>query len=304
MTTRAWTRLGTAATLLTTSMLCGQEFEEPPRGTPLQDVVAYGIDSSTYELFRYGFADDRSERLGIVRDQAGEVVCDVQGLALIPDGPHRGLYGVANYFLTKPSRLVAIGVADASARLASSVVGFEKIEGLVASPDPDTGEWSLVGVAREPQTCLVRIDPATGAARSIMTTTNRYHALARAADGTLYGTTRNMAALWQIDVEAGTETLVAALDEYRGVTALEFAFGDSGVGTDIVVPDARGVSAEWTARGALFGLADNEDALLIIDPATGRTREWPAGLDRVTFDGLVFTTRTRDPFQPFVTVTE
>ena len=71
---------------------------DPPQLTVIDEVIMYGIDADTYELLRYNFDTDEFIRIGVVTDQNGNVVTDVEGLAMIPHGPHKGLYGTANFY--------------------------------------------------------------------------------------------------------------------------------------------------------------------------------------------------------------
>jgi hypothetical protein len=100
--------------------------------TGIYELVIYGIDADTYELLRYDFRTDTLKNLGVVVDQNGDVVEDVEGLAYVPTGSFKGLYGTANYEETEPSRLIRISPLDATAFVYPSTIGFGKIEGLVS----------------------------------------------------------------------------------------------------------------------------------------------------------------------------
>ncbi len=265
---------------------------EPP-ATPVTEVVLYSFNTDTSELLRYSFAEDDVQRIGIVRDQHGAVVSDVEGLTIIPDGPYQGLYGVANWFLTQPSRLVRIDGADGSAYAAAAPVGFDKVEGLVACRNENDGRWSLLGVAREPRPSLIRIDPLTGIGTPLMSTEQRYRGLAAAPDGTLLGVTADRAALWKIDPFRQLETQVGELTEYRTIGALEFAKGDHD--GPLAAPEGMRLSAQ-PAGGLLFGFSEDEDALLIIDAVSGRAHEWECAFRKIDSEGIAFTTRGADPW--------
>ncbi len=282
------------------AVLHGAGRGDPPKLTEIEEVVMYGIDADTYELLRYTFGADQYISLGVVMDSNQDVITDIEGLSLIPHGPHKGLYGTANFHNARPSRLVRINPLDATATVCPSDIGYDNVEGLVAVKDPDTYEWSLLAAARQPQTSLITIDPATGAGSLVMETANHYEGLALAPDGTLYGTVDEPTGLWTIDVEAGSETLVGTIDNYTEVEALEYAFGDGEERIKIPLTGADVVPDSWTMAGVLFGFADDQDALLIINAATGKAVEWECSFKTIDCEGLVFTTNLRDPFGPIV----
>ena len=161
-----------------TAVLWGAGEGDPPHLTQIEEVIMYGIDAGTHELLRYEFSTDAYMPIGVVKDQNDNVVTDIEGLALIPHGPHKGLYGTANYYEQWPSKLVKISGLDAKGQVYPANIGFEKVEGLVAVQNPDTLQWSLLGVAKNPNPSLIRIDPATGTGSLIMETDNRYLGLA------------------------------------------------------------------------------------------------------------------------------
>jgi hypothetical protein len=281
------------------AVLWGAGEGDPPHLTQIEEVIMYGVDADTHELMRYEFRTDAFVSLGVVKDGNDNPVTDIEGLAYIPHGPHKGLYGTANYYETQPSRLVKISGLDAKATVYSTSIGFEKVEGLVAAQDPDSYEWSLLGVAKYPATSLITIDPASGAGTLIMETDNRYLGLARDPDGTIYGVTKDPAELWTIDPGSG-ESSTGELSGYTKVEALEYAFGDDEprikipmVGHD-VVPDS------WTMAGVLFGFDDDADALLIINAQNGHHVQWECSFQTIDCEGLVFTTELSDPFGPIV----
>jgi hypothetical protein len=195
---------------------------------------------------------------------------------------------------------VKISGLDAKSQVYSPTIGFEKVEGLVASQDPDTLEWTLLGVSRHPNTALIRINPATGTGSLVMQTDNRYLGLALEPDGTIYGVTKDPGRLWTIDPDSGEEDDVGELDGYLRVGALEYAFGDGDprikipmVGHD-VVPDS------WTMSGVLFGYAGDQNALLIINAQNGQSVQWECSFQTVDCEGMVFTTQKADPWGPVV----
>jgi hypothetical protein len=261
--------------------------------TAVEEVVMYGIDADTYELLRYTFDNDEYVRIGKVVDETGKVVEDVEALAYIPAGPHKGFYGGANYYEDKPSRLVRINALDATAETLPAEVGYEKVEGLVPVQNPITGEWRLLASTQNTSTddgdhTLIWIDPATGAGSLIMDTNENYDGLTLAPDGTLYGVTRD-SDLYTIDPVAGTETLLGVLSGFGAPEALEWAYGD-----DAAKIDVPGVPSDWTKNGVLFSFSDDDDALLILDPKTGDAVEYTCSFQTIDCEGLVFSTQFRD----------
>ena len=274
----------------------------PPQLTTIDDVVMYGIDADTSELLRYTFDTDEYVIIGVVEEANGNVVADLEGLAFIPHGPHKGMYGTANYDENRPTKLVKISALDATAWVYEADLGFEKGEGLVAVQDPDTYEWSLLGVTKhagagDRDHSLISIDPATGVGTLVMSTSERYVGLAQGPDGIVY-TTDTDSNLWTIDVAAGTETLIGTVGDDE-IEALEHAFGNVEPRIKVPLVGANVVPDSWTKDGILFGFSD--DVLMIINPSNGAAVEWDCSLaSGFDCEGLVFTTRQRDPFGPIV----
>ncbi len=296
-----WIALGAVVGVsVGTAVLWGAGEGDPPHLTQIEEVIMYGVDADSNELLRYDFNTDAYFSLGVVRDRNDQPATDIEGLALIPHGPHKGLYGTANYYGDRRTRLVKISGLDARTQEYAASVGFDKVEGLVAARNPDTLQWSLLGVSKDPDTSLIEIDPATGVGTLIMETVNRYHGLAIDPGGTLYGVTTEPAELWKIDPRDQDETSIGELGGYTKLEALEYAFGDGEprikiplVGHD-VVPDS------WTASGVLFGFAGDEEALLIINANNGHIVQWECSFQTIDCEGLVFTTNSADPYGPIV----
>ncbi|MHC5006700.1 MAG: hypothetical protein ACYTGF_04990 [Planctomycetota bacterium] len=283
-----------------TAVLWGAGEGDPPHLTQIEEIIMYGVDADTHELLRYEFSTDAYTPIGVVKDQNENVVTDIEGLALIPQGPHKGLYGSANYYEQWPSKLVKINGLDAKGQVYPANIGFEKVEGLVAVQNPDTLDWSLLGVAKNPNPSLITIDPTTGTGSLIMETDNRYLGLAIKPDGTIYGVTKDPSRLLTIDRETGQESSVGELDGYSQVEALEYAFGDGDPRIKIAMVGHDVVPDSWTMSGVLFGFADDQDALLIINAQNGQSVRWECSFQTVDCEGLVFTTQTSDPWGPIV----
>lgn len=266
---------------------------QPPHLTPIGEVVVYAVDADSYELIRYNFDTDAYIRVGVITDQNGNVVTDIAGLALIPHGPQRGLYGTANFHGVLPPRLVKINPLDATARLYPAGVGFGSVQGLVAAQDAGTSAWSLLGATADPG--LITIDPTTGAGTMLTATAEPYRGLALDFAGTLYGVSGD--ALWTIDRATGDEDEVGEITDDATFGALEHAFGDFEPrikvpsGGHAVVPDS------WTADGIMFAYDVTEKKLRIINPHNAHNVDWACTLEAVDCEGLAFTTRLRDPYE-------
>ncbi len=263
--------------------------------TKLEDVVLYAVDSGDDGLFRYTFKDNTLIRIGTVVDENGNVVEDLEALTFIPNGPYAGFYAGSNYYETKPSRIIRINPLDATAVTLPSNVGFEKVEGLLAVRDPVTGAWRLMGSTQRSGRALIWIDPATGAGSLIKLCANNYDGLAMTPAGVLYGVTRTSPSrLYSIDYTTmGPDTLIGNLTGYSDAESLEWVYGDTAAKIDCtgIVPDPS-----WTAGGILFSFVEPQDALLILNPATGAAVKYPCAMQGTDVEGLVFTTLNRDPY--------
>ncbi|MHC4591035.1 MAG: hypothetical protein ACYTAQ_17395, partial [Planctomycetota bacterium] len=79
-----------------------------------------------------------------------------------------------------------------------------------------------------------------------------------------------------------------------------YAFGDEECRIKIPLEAHDVVPDSWTMAGILFGFADDEDALLIINAETAESVRWECSFRTIDCEGLVFTTQQRDPFGPIV----
>jgi hypothetical protein len=295
MQTRQWTNLAVTATLLSaTAVINAAGDGDPVQLTPIEEVVMYAIDADTYELLRYTFDTDEYVRIGVVSDQNGDVVVDVESMTMIPHGPFKGIYGTPNFYEDKPSRLVRINPLDATAMMYPNTIlgGDGKVEGLVAVQNPVSGDWYLIGSTDNDTIEL--IDPATGIGAKIADVNRNYEGLAMAPDGTLYGATKDPAELWLIDLSSGTETRVGQMASFTKCEALEFAFGDEESRIKIPNEGEEVVPDSWTDDGILFGFDDDADALLIINMVTGDAVQWFCSFATIDCEGMAFTTSRRD----------
>ncbi len=298
METKRWSALAALAALMPSgTSVHAAGAGEPPQLTAIDEVVVYAIDADAFELVRYNFGTDTLVRVGVVTDQNGNVVTDIEGLAMIPHGPFKGLYGTANFYGILPPRLVRINPLDAAARLCPLDIGFNEIEGLVAVQDPVTSAWSLIGASASPG--LITIDPGSGAGSVLMATEKRYRGLSLAPDGTLYGVAADE--LYTIDRNTGVETEVGEISDDATYGALEHAFGD--FEPRIKVPSSGGqdvVPDSWTTDGIMFAFNVTDNRLQIVNPGNGQSVNWSCSLEDIDCQGLAFTTRLKDPYEGIV----
>jgi len=298
MKTQRWSALAALAALMPSPASVEAAGEgQPPQLTSIDQLVVYAVDADAYELLRYNFDTDAYARVGVITDQNGNVVTDIEGLAMVPRGPFKGLYGTANFYGILPSRLVRISQLDATAFLYPAGIGFSNVEGLVAAEDPDTSAWSLIGAAKSPG--LITIDPETGAGSLLMATEERYRGLTLSPDGTLYGIAGDE--LYTIDLDTGEEDEVEHLADDASYGALEHAFGD--FEPRIKVPSSGGspvVPDSWTQGGIMFAFNVSDNRLEIVNPGDGNRINWACSLASIDCQGLAFTTRLRDPYWSIV----
>ncbi|MHC5016884.1 MAG: hypothetical protein ACYTGM_20720 [Planctomycetota bacterium] len=88
--------------------------------TTIDEIVMYAVESSDpARLMRYFFLSDTFTPIGEVWTTEGEPVYDVEALSYVPQGPYKGLYGVATdgpteQYLTRidPLRVVPPGLGQ------------------------------------------------------------------------------------------------------------------------------------------------------------------------------------------------
>ena len=286
--------------------------------TTIGEVFMYGVDADTNQLLRYTFGSDQFVSVGAVVGQFGKKLKDLEAMAHIPQGPHRGFYGMTNFKDKKPTKMVKIDPLDASAWLYPAPVGFWKVCGLIAYQDPGTGDWSLIGSTKntnkaDGQAKLISVNPANGKGDEIMPLSVFYTGLALDANGTLYGVDRGPGSLpgqvppglesdlYIIDPPPapwpglGTETHIAPLP-WSKVEALEFAFGEFALPIDLsTVAGVDPADPTWSQNGVLLGFTDAFDMLMIINPVTGVAVPYPGSFVTLDCEGLVFCTVRTDP---------
>jgi hypothetical protein len=283
-----------------------------PEVTTFEELVMYGIDADTYELLRYTFDTDEYVRIGVVEDENGNVVEDVECLAQIPSGPYKGFYGASNFYEARPSRIIKINGLDASGQWLPQSSGFGKVDGMATVQDPVTGDWILLASTRysvevdgdedypgDDGPCLIAIDLATGRGTPVSIGIEHYRGLAISPDGELYGLEKD-GGLWTCrpnpsDIQDQQEDKIGE-SGYGKIEALEWAYGDLGarIYTSPHAPDS------WSENGVLFGFDDDTDSLLIFNPSTGESRKVEASFQTIDCEGLVFTTQFRDAYGEIV----
>ena len=259
----------------------------PPqqKETSIEDLVAYGTAHETNELFRYDFGSDTFATIGVVKDQYGRIVDEPTSLAYIPIGPETGLYcaggDAPNGYLAKIDPLTA------KATVYDQKIGWDKATGMVALWSAN--KWLLLAVSGND---LIVIDPRTGVGTYRCTLTNKYKALALDSSGLAYGVLGKD--LWAIDLDArisgdtGAEWKVGT-GSFGNVEAMEFAFG---IGEARIDPSGL-VGDTWVVKGLLLGFSENT-ALIVINPETGESVEYPCSFATLDFEGLVFLPENAD----------
>ena len=248
--------------------------------TTITDLVMYGVPQESQELFRYEFGTDTYSTIGVVTDQFGRTVVDLKGLAYIPSGPDKGLYGASEEspFM---DHLVKIDGLTADATLYSQDWGAGKISGMVAYQSG--GNWYLL--TADYGNDLYRIDPATGVGTFLCTLKNKYQGLAVDGNELVFGTTGD-GAIWAIDLPAritdpSAEWLVGSHGS-GGMEALEFAFGMSEARVE-----ALGLADQWVENGLLLTYGQGTD-IRIVNPATGDAIPYPCSMPSLDLEGIVF----------------
>ena len=258
-------------------------------GTAIEEVVMYGIDADTNELLRYSFETDTFVAIGVVRTESDDVIDDTEALTWVASGPAKGMYCIPRDGALS-GKLLRINPLDARAEIVSDT-GFDGVTGMVAIQNPVTGDWVVIVSDRKAMKLLL-IDPQSGAVLAAFDVAEKFEGLALGPHGTLYGNTRRK--LYVIDPSSGSETFVGDIP-YNKVEALEYGFGDGAPQIDV-----PGIPSEWTADGALFAFDDDSDSLMIVDPASGDAMDYPCSFSTVDCEGLILTTRSRDPYGPVV----
>ncbi len=273
-------------------------------------VAAYAIDSTTYELLRYSFADDTTLSQGVVRTALGVTVRDCESLGYVPQagGAAFGFYSVPT---TSPfeRQLIRIDPISATATvLAPTVVpSGRKVTGMCSIYDSVAGQWYLLAASSVKQTSsrtaietreLVRINPLTGVSTIVATQAQlgnglRFEGLGVDSLGNIYAASRTR--FFRIHQEAGywvQELGITGLDK---VETFEVAFGDAQ--PSISVP---GVNPSWTTNGVFFVADEQIQKFGVLNPANGAFAEYLVNGATSKFlmedaEGMVLLTLSKDP---------
>ena len=248
--------------------------------TDIAELVMYGIDTDTDQLLRYNFETGELSVVNVVPPGA-----HIEALGWFPDGPYRGMYGVAAAVGLPVGTLLRIHPFDGSARIIMDL-GL-RVTGGVGYYDSDLGRWVLL-LAEKKKEYLFTVDLQTGDITIVFPDCQVYQGLAIGPDGLVYGCTYTE--LWTVDLSTGIETKVGDMPGTTKCEALEFAFGDDGPA--ITVP---GVPPAWTENGLLVGFDDDTDNLLIIDPSSADVIRYASAAAATDVEGIVFMTKATDP---------
>ncbi len=310
------------------------------QGTEITEVVMYTVDADTAQLLRFVFATNEFDVIGAMYNQNGELMLDMESLALIPTGPFRGFYGVAvsGGPASSYKKLSRVSPLDASVwvydiNAANGPLGYTRAmtPRLFAPNEISPGEpggWKLLAMktAGGRTECYLNVvDPAYGQIIPVPGADPKGMPVRQGANfimveglaideadqcfGTTYHATTKKSRLWHLDVNWGTATVSATpLSGFvmpERMEALEFAFGDNEMNPSGLPTPADG----WThANGVLIGFSDNENTLVVqnADMASPDVGSWqylntingePIAFMSIDTEGIVFTTRSRDPIE-------
>jgi hypothetical protein len=293
---------------LAISGLAGVGLAAGPEETEIREIATYSIDSDTFELVRYSFAQNEFTVVGTVETADGTTVTDCESLAFVPAGDGKGLYSVSTKgdlerHLVKIDPLTAV----AEVFLPTVVESVRKITGMVVSYDTGAGDWYILAASSENRKSdktrletreLIRIDPRDGTSTMVATKAQlgdglRFEGLGLDSRGYLYATSRTH--FFRIHHEAGfwvEELGATGLDKAE---AFEIAFGDDQA--SITIP---GVDPNWTEYGVFIAACENTQQFGVLNPADGSFKEfrvdgWPSNFVMKDAEGLVVVTRRRDP---------
>ncbi len=307
--TNLWT-IGIAGAFLALSV---QRAYAPPGQTLIEEVFMYGVDADTNELLRYALKTDEFVSVGLVTDQFGATVNDIEGMARIPAGPQKGFYGTTNFNDNNPTKLIKIEPLDALCTMYADPVGFWKVAGLTPFQKL-SGDWVLLGTTKNTnqndlQAKLIEIDPVTGLGTELMDLgIMLMTGLAIDEAGVLYAVDRGLGLAGEVPLNTASDLYIihwqlppgsqwlehiGSIPVWSKVEGLEFAFGDNAFPIDCsTVP---GTNPSWFKDGVLIGFSDGYDMLMIINPMNGNAVEFPGTFQTLDCEGLVFVTNRTDP---------
>jgi hypothetical protein len=254
-------------------------------GTPLEEVVIYGIDGQTDEMLRYTFDTDTYEVIGVVQTASGEIAYDTENLTWVPSGPAKGMYASPRGSGPLEGYLIRINPFDGSCEPLLDTRPWKDINGMVTLRKD--GKWQILCSDYNDQE-LIWIDPETLTITYAFSYSPELEGLAADGNGNVYGNTDE--ALYAIDLVAETVTLIGDCGTGK-MESLEMGFGDN-------TPEMQisGIPAAWTVDGVLMGFDDSGDELMIIDPATGNAQPYaPCAFAAADCEGIVVLTNLQDP---------
>ena len=254
-------------------------------GTEVEELIMYGIDSTTDHLLRYSFKTDTFTDMGIPMTAGGVQVRDCESLAWIPSGPGRGMYTSPRGASPLEGLLVRINPLTGLCEVVSDLRPWKDINAMVTIWNGS--DWFIFAHDFNDDDFVI-INPVDGSISFAFNISGiEFEGLAQGPDGTVYANTDT--ALYTIDVTTGVETFIGSTGTNK-MESLEYAFGDGA--PQINIP---GIPAAWTADGALIGFEDGGE-LMVIDPASGTSQEYVGSFSTLDCEGLVFLTQMTDPY--------
>ncbi len=271
-------------------------------------LAAYAIDSDTFELVRYSFADDSFLSMGAVRTSSGVAIKDCESLGYVPPGAGFGMYSVPTA-APYQGQLVRINPLTAEATVVGPVVVpvGRKITGMLSAYDSGAKAWYLLAASSEDKASgidqietreLLRLNPLTGASTTVATQAQlgdgrRFEGLGMDAKGDVYAASRTR--FYRIHQEAGywvEELGITGLDKAE---TFEVAFGDTA--PPLSVP---GVNASWATHGVFFVADEKLQKFGVLNPDNGAFVEYlvdgvPSTFVTKDAEGMVLLTLTNDP---------
>ncbi len=280
----------------------------------ITELVMWAIHDDTHQLVQYSYGTDTSTVVGVIRDQHGHVMDDLEALGYIPTGTSMGFYTIQNSTgCCHQKKLMRINGMNATATVFDTGpdIGYTRgMDTLEETP----GNWVLYcaeSFSSGTRTRLKRVDPATGATKSSIDVHQNnatgpwicMEGLAFNDDKTLYGISHigsTNSVLWTIDPVTGFATQIG-VNAWRRIEALQFAKGDYLPKMTDLPASAQAWGAAAFAKGVLFAFADNDDEFLILNPLTGAGVPAPGSFTSTDVEGLNFMNVNKDAYVPVVT---
>lgn len=290
----------------------------PAGATDLADLVMWAIHDDTHELVQFNFETDTSTLVGVITDQHGHVLDDLEALGYIPSGPNMGFYAVQNSTgCCHQKKLIRIDGLTGVATVFDSGPDVGYTRGMdVFEESP--GEWRLyvsITSGSSPKQCRLKtVNPSTitpydskeirevGDYDGDGTTWVVMEGLALDGAGTLFGVSHigsTQTVLWTINRITGIAT-PRGTSSWQRIEALQFASGANTPTMTDLPPAAQAWGAAAFANGVLFAFADNDDQFLILNPLTGQGTPAPGSFTSNDVEGLNFMNVNADPYEPVI----